>query len=102
MSNKIQDKQSFVISGRTYITRRKRSIEESKNVTALLTAGFNEAIDRKLAPIEEDISKVKEENEYRNDRMENMERKIDEYEQQDRENSVIKKETEQLSHQDQC
>ena len=78
MSNKIQDKQSFVISGRTYITRRKRSIEESKNVTALLTVGFNEAIDRKLAPIEEDISKVKEENEYR---MENMERKIDEYEQ---------------------
>ena len=33
---------------------------------------------------EEDISKMKEENEHSDDRMENMERKIDEYEQWDR------------------
>ena len=40
---------------------------ENKKVMALLTAGFSEAIDSKLAPIE-DISKMKEENEYRDDR----------------------------------
>ena len=56
----------------------------------LLKVGFNKAIDRKLATIEEDISKMKEENEYRDDRMD-MERKIEEYmyEQQDRENNFI-------------
>ena len=56
---------------------------------ALLTGSFNEAIDRKLALIEEDIFKMKEEHEYRDDRMEKMERKIDEYEQWGRENNII-------------
>ena len=61
---------------------------ENKKMMALLTAHFNKATDRKLAPIE-GISKMKEENEYRDDRMENTERKIDEYEQWDRENNII-------------
>ena len=44
---------------------------------SLLTAGFNEAIDKKLEPINENFQKIEEGNTMRDERMDTMESKID-------------------------
>ena len=51
-----------------------------KSVMRLLKADFNEAIDNKVAPIHENISKMQEVNKLRDEWMDTMERKLDKYE----------------------
>ena len=50
---------------------------ENKEVMVVLTVGFNEAIENKLAPIYENMSKMQEANELRDEWLDTMERKLD-------------------------
>ena len=61
----------------------------NEQVMGLLTAGFNQAIDTKIEPIQEDIRLIEESNKFRDERINVMERKIDEYEQRDRDRNII-------------
>ena len=61
----------------------------NNQVMGLLTAGFNQAIDTKIEPIQEDIRLIEESNKFRDERMNVMERKIDEYEQRDRDRNIV-------------
>lgn len=62
---------------------------KNEQVMGLLTAGFTQAIDTKIEPLEKDIKRIEESNEIRDERMNIMERKIDEYEQRDRDRNII-------------
>ena len=59
------------------------------HIRSLLTTGFNEAIDQKLEPIKKSVEKIEECNKTRDIRVDTIERKLDVFEQRDKEKNIV-------------
>lgn len=62
---------------------------KNPEVRANLAFTFNEATDKHLQPIKETVQQIKEENVTRDQRVDKLEKKVDVFEQRDRENNIV-------------
>lgn len=71
-----------------FITKYIKALQNPE-VRQLLTFSFNEAIDTKIEPVKKAVETIQVENKARDQRVDKIERKLDVYEQKDRENNIL-------------